>query len=101
MLKAIKNWYNKQQAISNKYKKEAIKNFTEAGITIINIKKLFFKIIPIIATLAIVFTVCNLRRLYFPNGIAHRYARMKERGLCGGLPFIIFKECGMPLQLAL
>ena len=45
MLKAIKNWYNKQQAISNKYKKEAIKNFTEAGITIINIKKLFFKII--------------------------------------------------------
>ena len=47
-----------------------------------------------------VFTVCNLRRLYFPNGIAHRYARMKERGLCGGLPFIIFKECGMPLQLA-
>ena len=26
MLKAIKNWYNKQQAISNKYKKEAIKN---------------------------------------------------------------------------
>ena len=36
MLKAIKNWYNKQQAISNKYKKEAIKNFTEAGITIKN-----------------------------------------------------------------
>lgn len=65
MLKAIKNWYNKQQAISNKYKKEAIKNFTEAGITIINIKKLFFKIIPIIATLAIVFTVCNYIAPFF------------------------------------
>ncbi len=70
MLKAIKNWYNKQQAISNKYKKEAIKNFTEAGITIINIKKLFFKIIPIIATLAIVFTVCNYICLLYTSDAA-------------------------------
>ena len=44
---------------------KAIKNFTEAGITIINIKKLFFKIIPIIVTLAIVFTVCNYIAPFF------------------------------------
>lgn len=59
MLKAIKDWYNGQQAISNKYKKEAIKNFTEAGITIENIKKIFFKLIPIIVAFAIVFSICN------------------------------------------
>ena len=41
MLKAIKTWYNKQQAISNEYRKEAVKNFAEAGITIKNIKKYF------------------------------------------------------------
>ena len=40
MLKAIKTWYNRQQAIANEYRKEAIKNFTEAGITMKNIKKI-------------------------------------------------------------
>ena len=65
MLKAIKNWYNKQQAISNKYKKEAIKNFTEAGITIKNIKKLFFKIIPLIIFLAIGFIMYNYVAPFF------------------------------------
>jgi len=48
MLKAIKTWYNKQQAISNEYRKEAVKNFAEAGITIKNIKKIFSKLIPLI-----------------------------------------------------
>ena len=43
MLKAIKTWYNKQQAISNEYRKEAVKNFAEAGITIKKHKKNIFK----------------------------------------------------------
>ena len=65
MLKAIKDWYTGQQAISNKYKKEAIKNFTEAGITIENIKKIFFKLIPIIVAFAIVFSICNYIAPFF------------------------------------
>ncbi len=65
MLKAIKDWYNGQQAISNKYKKEAIKNFKEAGITIENIKKIFFKIVPIIVTFAIVFSIFNYIAPFF------------------------------------
>ena len=59
MLKAIKTWYNKQQAISNEYRKEAVKNFAEAGITIKNIKKIFSKLIPLIIFLAIGFIIYN------------------------------------------
>ena len=65
MLKAIKDWYNRQQAISNKYRKEAIQNFIEAGITVENIKKIFFKFIPIIVTFAIVFSICNYIAPFF------------------------------------
>jgi hypothetical protein len=65
MLKAIKNWYNKQQAISNEYRKEAVKNFAEAGITIKNIKKIFSKLIPLIIFLAIGFIVYNYVAPFF------------------------------------
>lgn len=65
MLKAIKNWYNKQQAISNEYRKEAVKNFAEAGITIKNIKKIFSKLIPLIVFLAIGFIVYNYVAPFF------------------------------------
>lgn len=65
MLKAIKNWYNKQQAISNGYRKEAVKNFAEAGITIKNIKKIFSKLIPLIIFLAIGFIVYNYVAPFF------------------------------------
>lgn len=65
MLKAIKTWYNKQQAISNKYRKEAVKNFAEAGITIKNIKKVFLKLIPLIVFLAIGFIVYNYVAPFF------------------------------------
>ena len=57
MLKAIKNWYNKQQAISNEYRK--------AGITIKNIKKIFSKLIPLIIFLAIGFIVYNYVAPFF------------------------------------
>jgi hypothetical protein len=65
MLKAIKNWYNKQQAISNEYRKEAVKNFAEAGITIKNIKKIFSKLIPLIIFLAIGFIMYNYVAPFF------------------------------------
>ena len=65
MLKSIKNWYNKQQAISNEYRKEAVKNFAEAGITIKNIKKIFSKLIPLIIFLAIGFIVYNYVAPFF------------------------------------
>ena len=65
MLKAIKNWYNKQQAISNEYRKEAVKNFAEAGITIKNIKKIFSKLIPLIIFLAIGFIIYNYVAPFF------------------------------------
>ena len=65
MLKAIKTWYNKQQAISNKYRKEAVKNFAEAGITIKNIKKIFSKLIPLIIFLAIGFIMYNYVAPFF------------------------------------
>ena len=65
MLKAIKIWYNKQQAISNEYRKEAVKNFAEAGITIKNIKKIFSKLIPLTIFLAIGFIVYNYVAPFF------------------------------------
>lgn len=65
MLKVIKTWYNKQQAISNEYRKEAVKNFAEAGITIKNIKKIFSKLIPLIVFLAIGFIVYNYVAPFF------------------------------------
>ena len=65
MLKAIKNWYNKQQAISNEYRKEAVKNFAEAGITIKNIKKIFSKLILLIIFLAIGFIMYNYVAPFF------------------------------------
>ena len=65
MLKARKTWYNKQQAISNEYRKEAVKNFAEAGITIKNIKKIFSKLIPLIIFLAIGFIMYNYVAPFF------------------------------------
>ena len=65
MLKAIKAGYNKQQAISNEYRKEAVKNFAEAGITIKNIKKIFSKLIPLIIFLAIGFIMYNYVAPFF------------------------------------
>ena len=62
MLKAIKTWYNKQQAISNEYRKEAVKNFAEAGITI---KKIFSKLILLIIFLAIGFIMYNYVAPFF------------------------------------
>lgn len=65
MLKAIKTWYNRQQAISNEYRKEAVKNFTEAGITMKNIKKIFLKFIPLIVFLAIGFIMYSYVAPFF------------------------------------